>query len=52
MGHIKKDEHGYSNTEDSSKFCVKSNPDNIAAALLFRGKPDGDFKHLTPYLKG
>ena len=30
MGHILRDEQGYSNSEDASKFCVSSNPNNIA----------------------
>ena len=53
MGHIKRDENGYSNTEDSSKFCVKSSPYNIAAALFQKGGIAlGIFNGLTPYLKG
>lgn len=37
LGHIKKDENGYSNTEETSTFCVKSSANNISSALYLRG---------------
>lgn len=52
MGHICKKEGLYSNTKESSKFCVTSSPFYIGSVLKMQGgnNPLVSFGGLTKYL--
>ena len=52
MGHIKRDEHGYSNTQETSTFMVSTSPNNISSIFVWRANSESPFKNMTLYLKG
>ena len=56
MGHITYDRetNKFSNTQETSDFCVSTSPLYVGEIFLFRGSIDrsGDFKNLTKYLSG